>query len=147
MKVSTRGDYAARALLSLALHGTDTPTSVKDIADGKVPDSSFAQVWPFRALTLDIPLLRLTVVCCHRPFGGGTFEREDAARQWLVALDQHLLALARAGKRVLFAGDLNTSPVFEHSLWKVTSSLGLRDCTHGTTELTQHSHFPYRVQG
>src|SRR5579862_1714227 len=34
MKVSTRGDYACRALLSLALHGaTETPTSVRDIAE------------------------------------------------------------------------------------------------------------------
>lgn len=33
MRVSTRGDYACRALLSLALHGGDTPTSVKDIAE------------------------------------------------------------------------------------------------------------------
>ncbi len=34
MKVSTRGDYASRALLSLALHGAEsTPTSVRDIAD------------------------------------------------------------------------------------------------------------------
>jgi Rrf2 family iron-sulfur cluster assembly transcriptional regulator len=33
MKVSTRGDYAARALLSLALHGLDRPTSVKEIAE------------------------------------------------------------------------------------------------------------------
>jgi Rrf2 family iron-sulfur cluster assembly transcriptional regulator len=33
MKVSTRGDYAARALLSLALHGNDRPTSVKEIAE------------------------------------------------------------------------------------------------------------------
>ena len=33
MKVSTRGDYAARALLSLALHGSDHPTSVKEIAE------------------------------------------------------------------------------------------------------------------
>jgi Rrf2 family iron-sulfur cluster assembly transcriptional regulator len=32
MKVSTRGDYAARALLSLALHGEERPTSVKEIA-------------------------------------------------------------------------------------------------------------------
>src|SRR3954471_861189 len=36
MKVSTRGDYASRALLSLALHlsadGVPAPTSVKDIA-------------------------------------------------------------------------------------------------------------------
>ena len=31
--MSTRGDYAARALLSLALHGTDRPTSVKEIAE------------------------------------------------------------------------------------------------------------------
>jgi Rrf2 family transcriptional regulator, iron-sulfur cluster assembly transcription factor len=33
MKVSTRGDYAARALLSLALHDVDHPTSVKEIAE------------------------------------------------------------------------------------------------------------------
>ena len=33
MKMSTRGDYAARALLSLALHGSDQPTSVKEIAE------------------------------------------------------------------------------------------------------------------
>jgi Rrf2 family iron-sulfur cluster assembly transcriptional regulator len=33
VKVSTRGDYAARALLSLALHGNDRPTSVKEIAE------------------------------------------------------------------------------------------------------------------
>ncbi len=34
MKVSTRGDYAARALLSLTLHiGENGPTSVRDIAE------------------------------------------------------------------------------------------------------------------
>ncbi len=33
VRVSTRGDYASRALLSLALHGADTPTSVRDIAE------------------------------------------------------------------------------------------------------------------
>jgi Rrf2 family protein len=34
VRVSTRGDYACRALLSLALHGaTSTPTSVRDIAE------------------------------------------------------------------------------------------------------------------
>ena len=33
MKVSTRSDYAARALLSLALHGSERPTSVKEIAE------------------------------------------------------------------------------------------------------------------
>lgn len=34
MKVSTRGDYASRALLSLALHeGGTGPTSVRDIAE------------------------------------------------------------------------------------------------------------------
>jgi Rrf2 family iron-sulfur cluster assembly transcriptional regulator len=34
VKVSTRGDYASRALLSLALHaGGDGPTSVRDLAE------------------------------------------------------------------------------------------------------------------
>ena len=33
MRVSTRGDYASRALLSLALHGGENPTSVRDIAE------------------------------------------------------------------------------------------------------------------
>lgn len=33
MKVSTRGDYACRALLSLALHPDQQPTSVRDIAE------------------------------------------------------------------------------------------------------------------
>ena len=34
MRISTRGDYACRALLSLALHGTEAgPTSVRDIAE------------------------------------------------------------------------------------------------------------------
>src|SRR5947209_3017285 len=34
VKVSTRGDYASRALLSLALHGEGgSPTSVRDIAE------------------------------------------------------------------------------------------------------------------
>jgi Rrf2 family iron-sulfur cluster assembly transcriptional regulator len=34
MKVSTRGDYACRALVSLALHGDGVgPTSVRDIAE------------------------------------------------------------------------------------------------------------------
>ena len=33
VKVSTRGDYASRALLSLALHDGNGPTSVRDIAE------------------------------------------------------------------------------------------------------------------
>ena len=34
MRISTRGDYACRALLSLTLHGNQAgPTSVRDIAD------------------------------------------------------------------------------------------------------------------
>lgn len=32
VRVSTRGDYASRALLSLVLQGVDTPVSVRDIA-------------------------------------------------------------------------------------------------------------------
>ena len=33
MRVSTRGDYASRALLSLALHDDGGPTSVRDVAE------------------------------------------------------------------------------------------------------------------
>jgi Rrf2 family iron-sulfur cluster assembly transcriptional regulator len=33
VKVSTRGDYACRALLSLALHESVEPTSIRDIAE------------------------------------------------------------------------------------------------------------------
>ncbi|MCB0974132.1 MAG: Rrf2 family transcriptional regulator [Actinobacteria bacterium] len=33
MKVSTRGDYATRALVSMALHDPQIPTSVKEIAE------------------------------------------------------------------------------------------------------------------
>ena len=33
MRVSTRGDYASRALLSLALHDAGAPTAVRDIAE------------------------------------------------------------------------------------------------------------------
>ena len=33
VKVSTRGDYATRALLSMVLHGDESPTSVKEIAE------------------------------------------------------------------------------------------------------------------
>ena len=36
MRVSTRGDYAARALLSLALHSETSPTSVREIAERTV---------------------------------------------------------------------------------------------------------------
>jgi len=33
VRVSTRGDYASRALLSLALHDEGVPTAVRDVAD------------------------------------------------------------------------------------------------------------------
>ena len=36
MRGSTRGDYAARALLSLALHSETSPTSVREIAERTV---------------------------------------------------------------------------------------------------------------
>ena len=45
VKVSTRSDYAARALLSLALHESDRPTSVKEIAERtKLPQPYLEQI-------------------------------------------------------------------------------------------------------
>ena len=64
MKVSTRGDYACRALLSLVLHGDGSPTSVRDIADRtSLPQPYLEQI-----------LLALTgagIVRSKRGVGGG----------------------------------------------------------------------------
>ena len=48
VKVSTRGDYAARALLSLALHGSERPTSVKEIAERTTPAAALSRADPAR---------------------------------------------------------------------------------------------------
>ena len=74
MKVSTRGDYACRALLSLALHGDGTgPTSVRDIAERTgLPQPYLEQIL--------LALKGAGVVRSKRGVGGGyVLAREPAA--------------------------------------------------------------------
>ena len=73
MKVSTRGDYAARALLSLALRGSDRPTSVKEIAERtSLPQPYLEQIL--------LALKGAGVVRSKRGVGGGyVLAREPAA--------------------------------------------------------------------
>ena len=73
MRISTRGDYACRALLSLALHADETgPTSVRDIAERTaLPQPYLEQI-----------LLALTgagLVKSQRGVGGGYILSRDPA--------------------------------------------------------------------
>jgi len=66
VKVSTRGDYASRALLSLALHDTDHPTSVRDIAERTaLPQPYLEQIL--------LALKGAGIVRSKRGVGGGYF--------------------------------------------------------------------------
>ncbi|MEO7571971.1 MAG: Rrf2 family transcriptional regulator [Acidimicrobiales bacterium] len=73
MKVSTRGDYASRALLSLALHPDESgPTSVRDIAERTaLPQPYLEQIL--------LALKGAGIVRSKRGVGGGyTLAREPA---------------------------------------------------------------------
>ena len=73
MRVSTRGDYACRALLSLALHGGDQPTSVRDIAERTgLPQPYLEQIL--------LALKGAGIVRSKRGVGGG-YVSGPAARQ------------------------------------------------------------------
>lgn len=78
VKVSTRGDYASRALLSLALHAEeDGPTSVRDIADRTgLPQPYLEQIL--------LALKGAGLVRSKRGVGGG----------YVLARDPHTITLA-----------------------------------------------------
>src|SRR5881275_1802913 len=73
MKVSTRGDYACRALLSLAMHlGEEGPTSVRDIAERTgLPQPYLEQIL--------LALKGAGLVRSKRGVGGGYVLARDAA--------------------------------------------------------------------
>ena len=83
VKVSTRGDYAGRALLSLALHGDGrTPTSVREIADRTgLPQPYLEQIL--------LALKGAGLVRSKRGVGGGYV----LARELLIALGVLMLFL------------------------------------------------------
>lgn len=90
MKVSTRGDYASRALLSLALHGDGrTPTSVREIADRTgLPQPYLEQIL--------LALKGAGLVRSKRGVGGGYTLARDASQillsQIVSAVDGPIVA-------------------------------------------------------
>ena len=80
MRVSTRGDYACRALLSLALHGaTMTPTSVRGIADRTgLPQPYLEQIL--------LALKGAGLVRSKRGVGGGYVLARDPAQITLASV-------------------------------------------------------------
>lgn len=79
VKVSTRGDYASRALLSLALHGAHTPTSVRDIADRTgLPQPYLEQIL--------LALKGAGLVYSKRGVGGGYFLARDPSEITLAQI-------------------------------------------------------------
>ena len=91
MRVSTRGDYAARALLSLALHPESSPTSVREIAERTVlPQPYLEQIL--------LALKGAGLVRSKRGVGGGYVLARDAA-------EIRLSEIIRAVDGPLTAGD------------------------------------------
>lgn len=80
MKVSTRGDYASRALLSLALHGSESgPTTVRDIAERTgLPQPYLEQIL--------LALKGAGLVRSKRGVGGGYVLARDPAEITLAAI-------------------------------------------------------------
>ena len=94
MRVSTRGDYASRALLSLALNGDDrSPTSVRDIAERTgLPQPYLEQIL--------LALKGAGLVLSKRGVGGGyTLARNPAEIQ--------LSQIVSAVDGPIVAGDFN----------------------------------------
>jgi Rrf2 family iron-sulfur cluster assembly transcriptional regulator len=91
MRVSTRGDYAARALLSLALHTEETPTSVREIAERTaLPQPYLEQIL--------LALKGAGVVRSKRGVGGGYVLARDPT-------DIRLSEIVRAVDGPITAGD------------------------------------------
>ena len=91
MRVSTRGDYASRALLSLALHSEETPTSVREIAERTaLPQPYLEQIL--------LALKGAGLVRSKRGVGGGYVLARDPA-------DIKLSEIVRAVDGPISAGD------------------------------------------
>jgi len=91
MRVSTRGDYATRALLSLALHPENSPTSVREIAERtSLPQPYLEQIL--------LALKGAGLVRSKRGVGGGYLLARDAA-------EIRLAEIVRAVDGPITAGD------------------------------------------
>ena len=91
MRVSTRGDYASRALLSLALHSEEAPTSVREIAERTaLPQPYLEQIL--------LALKGAGLVRSKRGVGGGYVLARDPA-------DIRLSEIVRAVDGPIAAGD------------------------------------------
>ncbi|RMH77290.1 MAG: Rrf2 family transcriptional regulator [Actinomyces sp.] len=91
MRVSTRGDYASRALLSLALHDGGGPTSVREIAERTaLPQPYLEQIL--------LALKGAGIVRSKRGVGGGYVLARDPS-------DIRLSEIVRAVDGPITAGD------------------------------------------
>lgn len=91
MRVSTRGDYASRALLSLALHDDGGPTSVREIAERTaLPQPYLEQIL--------LALKGAGIVRSKRGVGGGYVLARDPS-------DIRLSEIVRAVDGPITAGD------------------------------------------
>ena len=91
MRVSTRGDYAARALLSLSLHTEEAPTSVREIAERTaLPQPYLEQIL--------LALKGAGIVRSKRGVGGGYVLARDPG-------DIRLSEIVRAVDGPITAGD------------------------------------------
>jgi exonuclease III len=127
--------------------------SVPGPGDPPAPPSSLPATQRCRAITVEAPALGLTIVCVHRYYEGA---------DCTPILCAHVQALQAAGSTVVVMGDLNAWPDEARKDGQPTvlarlggreavggglsaagpGHLGLLDCTHGTSEYRQPSHFP-----
>ncbi|MCB1270079.1 MAG: Rrf2 family transcriptional regulator [Microthrixaceae bacterium] len=128
MKVSTRGDYASRALLSLALHRDDGPTSVRDIADRTgLPQPYLEQIL--------LALKGAGLVRSKRGAGGGYVLSRDPSEITLAQIVSAVDGPIQAGD----FGEPHTDGACDHEgqcvLWSIWADVGakLREMLSGFT--------------
>jgi exonuclease III len=101
----------------------------------------------YRALTVAVPQCNLALVCVHR-----VLYESEGGPAWNAAFLAHVRALCEGGRHVVVLGDLNCWPgeVYgEAREGSVVAALQQHeqvflDCTHGTSEERQPTHFPAR---
>ena len=104
------------------------------------PEPCQGSVMQCRSITVRVPKLKLVIVCVHREYGDGG--------AWNKSFLAHVSTLLQSGSdwHVVVLGDLNCWPGEKSeagdTILEGAAKLGFLDCTHGTSEWLQPSHFP-----